>query len=377
MTEAAHAFLPPSGAHQWGPGGCPASPTMQMHYPEAEETPQNREGTAAHHYLTETLAGRRVEIGSLAPNGHPIDVVMAESAVDYLIDVRSAMAARPGGVLHIERRVGMAAMVHALNWGTPDTYIIYRKERVLHLWDYKYGHRYVDAYGNWQCVDYCIGVLESEGVPVEEWDQWRISVTIAQPRNYHPDGPMREWHFSGQQLLEKSWQLAEAATAAATPGAPMVTGPHCRDCTARHGCPALQQVALALVDMSVSGQPIDLPPDALGTELRVIREALKRLEARETGLTEQALSLARRGVNVPHWRADYSYGRQRWMMTPAEVIALGQNFGIDLAKPTSMTPLQAIKAGIPEDLVKGLTETPRGAMTLVPYDGADIAKRFA
>jgi hypothetical protein len=40
---------------------------------------------------------------------------------------------------------------------------------------------------------------------------WTIVVTIAQPRNYHPDGPMREWHFNGAQLSELVTRLSAAA----------------------------------------------------------------------------------------------------------------------------------------------------------------------
>jgi len=205
---------------------------------------------------------------------------------------------------------------------------------------------------------------------------WRVVITIAQPRNYHPDGPMREWHVTGEQLREHVLRLAMAAELAATPGAAMTTGDHCRDCNARHACPALERAVMSLVDMSLTGQPLDLPPAALGLELRVIRDAMKRLGARATGLEEQALALAQSGVSIPHWRAEYSKGRTRWAVPVAEVIALGAAFDIDLAKPTALTPTQATKAGMDPELLKSFTETPRGGMALVPFDHADITKRF-
>lgn len=377
MTEAAHAFLAPSSAHRWGPGGCPGSPTMEVHYPEDEESPEAREGTAAHTAVTEPLSGRAVAVGDIAPNGIPIDADMIEAATAILRDVQDTVKAQKNGTLFVESRVYMRALVHEQNWGTPDIYFIDRFRRVLFLWDYKYGHRYVDAYRNWQCIDYAIGVFETQGVPLSEWGGWMIHITIAQPRNYHPDGPLREWHLSGAQLAEHRDQLRLAAEAACTPGAALVTGEHCRDCRARHACPALQRVAMAMADVSMQGQPIDLPPDALGLELLFIDAAMKRLSARREGLAEQALFLSKKGTSVPFWRGEYSYGRTRWNMTPQEVIALGKSLGIALEKPSTITPTQAIALGMDKELVKLFSETPRGAMTLVPFKETDVAKRFA
>jgi len=371
---AGHAFLAPSSADRWGPGRCAASPSFEAAYPEADESPAARQGTAAHHYVTEAMQGRVVSAGDVAPNGFPIDAEMIDCGQDFLIDVRGVVNARPGGTLLVESRVSMADRVHSQNWGTPDAYYILPGEKRLFLWDYKYGHRYVDAFRNWQAIDYCIGVLETHGIA--DWSGWRIVITIAQPRNYHPDGPLREWALTGEQLTEYAGRLAIAATAAVMGDPPMTTGDHCRDCKARHACPALEKVAMAMVDLSMQGQPVDLPPDAAGLELRIVRAAIKRLGARAEGLEEQVKALASRGVSVAWWRNEYSEGRTRWSMPVLEVIAFGQNMRVDLAKPGTLTPTQAIKAGMDPDIVKLFTETPRGAMALVPFDETDIAKRF-
>jgi hypothetical protein len=379
-NEPLHAILAPSSASRWGPGGCAGSPDMEARYPEDQDSPEAREGTAAHFYVTEALSGRTVAIGSLAPNGYPVNQEMIEAGYDFIRDVQDTVKAVNNGILKIETRVFAASTVHPQNWGTPDAYLCEKFRRTLHVWDYKYGHRYVDAFNNWQLINYCAAILESEGVPVEDWPHWKITVTIAQPRNYHPDGPLREWFFNGAQLVEKVAQLRAAAYAAREPGAALTTGEHCRDCLARHACPALQRVAMALVDMSLSGQPVDLPPLALGIELRVIRAAMKRLGARATGLEEAALVAARNGVDIPHWRAEYSKGREKWRDTTpiSELVTLGEIYGVDLLKPpAAITPTQARKAGIDTEIVKAYSETPRGAMSLVPFDDVDIAKRFS
>jgi hypothetical protein len=136
---------------------------------------------------------------------------------------------------------------------------------------------------------------------------------------------------------------------------------------------------MSLVDMSFSAQPINLPPAALGLELRLIREAMKRLGARATGLEEQALAQFRAGKDIPHWRAEYSKGREKWRddAPVPELVALGEMYDVDMLKPpTPITPTQARKAGVDTEVIKAYSTTPRGAMALVPFDQSDIARRF-
>ena len=379
-----HAPLAPSSAHIWAPeGGCRGSVSMQGKYPSPEDSPEAREGTAAHHYVTELLQGRDVPLGAVAPNGHPIDAEMVDAAQGILVDVRDTMKAAHEVDLRVERRVSMAHHVHEACFGTPDVVLIDRPQRALHVWDYKYGHRFVDACRNWQLMLYAVGVLEGEGCYANvAYDDprafrgWRISVTIAQPRNYHAVGPMREWYLSGEHLADQLPQLRKAAHEAMTPGATLQTGEHCRDCSARHACPALQRAGAIAMDVSLQAQPVDLPAHAVGLELRQIEEAEARLKARRTGLEEQALGLIRGGTLVPFYTAQHASGRERWKTPAAEVFALGDMFGVNLRKaPEAITPAQARKAGVDETVVAAYAETPKGALRLerVNDDAAKLA----
>jgi hypothetical protein len=61
----------------------------------------------------------------------------------------------------------------------------------------------------------------------------------------------------------------------------------------------------------------------------------------------------------------------------AELAALGAIYDVEMLKPpAAITPVQARKAGVDPDLIKSYSDTPRGAMALVPYTETDIAKRF-
>jgi hypothetical protein len=375
-----HAKFAPSSAPIWGPDACPASVRMQEAYPDREDSDASREGTTAHYYVTETLAGRPPAVGVSVPGtGFAIDAEMVECGQDMIRDVRDTLAAAgPDATLHIEQRVGVLGHFHRDNSGTPDVYIVNFKTRRLYIWDYKYGRRYVDAFQNWQTINYVILILTDLLVPPSEWQEWFIDVTICQPRNFHPEGPIRHWPFSGVQLVGYGNRLLDAIKLAENPNAPMVTGSHCRDCSARHACPALQRAAMSAVDVAYSGLPLDMPPDALGLELTILRAAIKRMGDRATGLEEQALHIIKTGGSVAGWTTERTKGRKRWKVDASEVAALGQIFGVDLMKPpTPITPTQAIKAGVDQSVIEAYSEQPYGAMGLFPVTDHAVAKRFS
>jgi hypothetical protein len=277
-----------------------------------------------------------------------------------------------------------ALSVHESNWGTPDAYIMDRRNKRLYVWDYKYGHGFVDAVENWQLLDYAVAIMDSEGLsPVvahdtslPEWNGWRISLVVAQPRNYSPLGPLRRWELSGETLRDVYLpRLRQSAYEAMQPDAPLTTGDHCRHCTARHVCVALQRAGGIAMDVSLQAQPVQMPVHAIGLELRQIDDAIKRLEARQTGLEEHALGIIRSGQHVPFYGAEHGSGRERWNVPIAEVHALGDMLGVELRKVDAITPAQARKAGIDDAVTRAYAITPKGALKLVRV--ADDAAKLA
>ncbi len=367
-----HARLAPSSAFQWAPeGGCRGAPAMQERYPEDRDSPTAAEGIAAHWYGSETLSGRVVTLGMEASNGIAIDADMVDCGNAYVADVR-----RVAGTVRIEERVTIHS-VHPDCWGTPDAYILQRDERRLFVWDYKYGHRFVDAYRNWQLILYAIGVLESEGVPADDWKHWSITLTIVQPRCYRSGGPAEPWVIGGPALIKYIDPLRRAAIEASQAGAQLRTGDHCRDCSARHTCPALMRSAALSVDVAHEQTPMDLTPAALGLELRYLTAAMARIKARHDALEEQALGSIRAGRDVPMWKGGYGTGRERWKQPATEVAMLGDMWGLDLRKPTEcITPAQARKAGIDEAVIAAFAERPSGALRLVPVSDDAAVRAF-
>lgn len=380
MTDApAHARLAPSSAHRWV--ACPASPAMELNYPEDTESPAAREGTAAHWVLEQMLTtGWIPPLGELAPNGHPVTREMLEGVQPLVDDVLDTLAScTPNCTVRVEQRVYATDTIHADNWGTVDVYILDREARHLYEWDFKFGHRGVSAYRNWQCIDYAVAILESEGVPVDEWFPWRIHINIAQPRSYSTDGLLRQWYLSGAALRDYATTLRTAAIAASQPGAQCMTGEHCRDCRAQWDCAANQAVGGASIDVAYAAQSTGMSPGALGLEARMLAQAFDRLKARKDALDERILGLIRTGQSVPFWSLGWTNPRTVWKPgVTREVASIAEMFGVDVTKPELdiVTPKQAAKLGIDQSVIDTYSTTPSGAPKLVAIDDEQAVRVF-
>lgn len=371
----AHSVLAPSSSARRIQ--CPGSTLLEAAYPETETTPEAAEGEAAHWAAAEMLSGRLVDIGQVAPNGVVLTQEMVEGADLYYDDVVAEL--KPYGATPqqgaIEQRVAIPR-VHPQSFGTPD-YAVWLRLGSLLVYDYKFGHRFVEVYENPQLIEYVAGLLH--GITQKGYSDTLIDVTvkIVQPRAYHRSGPIRAWSFKASDIRAHINIASTAAHEALGPEPRQRAGPECRDCRARHACVTLQRAAMRELDEAGREQPLDLPPAALGLELKMLREGIRRLEARVSGLEEQALAQIKRGASIPGWRVEHGAGRQRWAKTPAEVLAVGRMFGVDLARPVEpITPLQAVKAGLPPEMLTALAETPRGGVELVADDGSKARAVF-
>lgn len=369
--------LRPSAAGVWV--HCHGSVALAALYPQ-DDSPAAREGTAAHWAATEPLQGRRVNAGDVAPNGVIVTDEMIECAELYVDTVRALI----GEEMHVEETLP-APTIHPENGGTADTWGFAPPSPVplLHVIDYKFGHGYVDAFENWQGINYTAAILDALGPHSTAERDGRVRITIVQPRNYHRDGPVRSWEVPISELRAYINTLAAAAHAARplTPGGPLPglkTGTHCRNCEARHACPALQASAMYVADYVGKAVPFDLTPMQTGGELRQLQHAAKLLDARISGLEDEALAKIRRGEPVPYFAAKQSEGRERFIPSKVpEVLMLGAMLGLPLAKPAeAITPLQARKLGIDEAVITPYCERPKGEIKLIPQDTTDTRRIF-
>lgn len=369
----AHAPFAPSSLSRLM--ACAGSYELVRHYPEEEEGQSAKEGTAAHWVAERLLTdGEAVPIGAIAPNGIAVTEEMTEGAELYVRTVRSVVGDDTARLL-VERRI--ATYLHEDCWGTPDA-AYWAGEHHLHIFDYKFGHRFVDEFENWQLLAYAHGMADAAfilgGWP-EDGSAVSVSLTIVQPRCYDRRGSVRTWRITVGELDQYAQRIADRLAGIASGELrECVTGSHCYMCPARRGCSALQQAGHLACDIVGQPEPLDLPPDALGLELAYLQRAADLLKQRIAGLEEQATATLGRGTAVPGWHLQRKSGREYWK-PGIDVASLGKLYGIELTKTEPITPTQARKKLPDATLLDAQTERPT-VTTLEQDNMRSVARIF-
>jgi hypothetical protein len=373
-----HSKLPPSSAARRGE--CPGSRALESQYPNGHDTPEAEEGALAHLLASETLEDTGKQL--------PTDLItqeMVDGSNLYCKTIKNKLTEKsarihvdfntlPKQIYGIEERVDIS-IVHPDCWGTVDCWFVLDRE--LFIFDYKYGFKFVEVFENWQLLEYAAGILDAFGALKQESIITKINFCIVQPRSYHRDGQVRWWHLATEDFLPYLNILRDAEMRATEPNARCYPNPECTYCTARHACPTLQNAALSAVDVSYQNTSNQLLPMATGSELRYLKRAAKLLEARITGLEEQATYYLKRGEQVAHFKLEPGKSHPRWNVSAAEIITMGQLMSVDLAKPPAVvTPLQALDAGLDESIMNRYSERFPAAMKLVEDDGVKARKIF-
>lgn len=378
-----HSILPPSSAGIWGAkDGCSGWVTMALATPEESESEASRLGTAAHEvaaryiYSYARAASFNPCVGEITSNNAVIDDEMLDAAELYADDVRSVMISTGvfgGPYLLLEQKLEISR-IHEQCFGTPDCVIYDCKNHRVYIWDFKYGMDPVNVRENLQLVSYAAGVIDhiKRHTPfIEDVSGPKIEFIfrIAQPRAFHPDGQIREWRVMLPKLYPIFAQLSLAAEEALSERATNRSGAHCKYCQARHVCPAAIQAGFKLFEAATVPLPATISDDALSTLLALTQRASKQLEALKTGLEQQVETRIRRGASVRGYRVEPKQGRLTWSKPVEEVAMLGDLLGVELRKPTLITPKQAEKLGVDISVINEYTHKPNNGVHIVADDG--------
>lgn len=378
-----HAPLAPSSAYRWGPDGCPGSVAMEARQPEQEPTEESREGDAAHWLLAEVLRGNDVPEGAVAPNGVPINDEMREAIEELVEDVNGTRRSAPQGSrdwFRIEMPLYGSTVIHPDCWGTPDICYVHHASRTIHIWDFKYGHRFVDAFRNWQMITYAACAFQTLCGPEDPiLSEWSFTLTIAQPRCFERDelgGTLREWFVSGADLVPLVRALSEAAHAARQPDAECRTGTHCRDCRAAWDCPANLRAGGVALDVIRSQGSNRLDAEAIGVEAKVLSEAMDFVKARLGALDVQAMALLGIGERVPFHKIGWTQPRLTWDKTKIpEAAEIVQMFGVDVQLGVALpTPSSCIKQGVDGSVITPYTKRNEPSRKLERADDSTAVK---
>jgi hypothetical protein len=360
MTQ--HSVLAPSSASRRI--ACPGSRALEAQYPQ-RESESAKEGTLAHE-----LASRYL-VNSLGPFPEAITITgtytqeMIDGAQIYLNALNPLMNCRFNH--GVEETIDISNIASGC-FGTVDFYLFDYDTETLHVADYKFGHRYVEVFENWQLIEYAAGLLQ-------KFKATQVVFYIIQPRSYGHQ-PVRTWGVDLATLETYFDRLREAERLAMSPDAPFQPSGECMYCSGRHVCPALAIASEEAVIVATEPKLKELTSVELGAELQKLKKHQTLLDARITGLEEEALFQLRKGQSVPPFRVDFVQGRERWKLDPLALEAAGRIFNVELMKKMPITPNQAIKAGCPENWVKQMVESVSGAAKLVMDDGKAARKAF-
>lgn len=370
-----HSRLAPSSAFRWV--NCPLSVALGEQFPALNEHPSGPEGTAAHWVWYAMLKTHTPILGEMTPEGLPVTQEMLDGALQFTNKVFSiANPHQAMGQVRLEERSTMKG-IHPVMFGTPDAEVnLLELVGEYHLIDYKFGHRSVDPFENWQLAAYVFGAFERLGLTDEQIDNAKVFFHIVQPRCFHGRPASQTWETTGKNLRHMWDKLRAAAKEAITleTAAYPKVGPWCRDCPGRRACPSLRRSAGAAMDWISRAWPMQMPPEAAGLELQHAEAMLANLEAHTTALREQVEYDIQRGEPNPYWDRERSgNGSLKWSAPAAEVIALGDLLEVDLrksAEPQPLTPTQVKallkKKGFDESVIDEYSVRVPGELKLVP-----------
>lgn len=336
--------------------------------PHEQDTESAREGTAAHWVVEQALRNLGDMLDDTAPNGVPIDDDMITHAQAYVDTV-------PDFGVYVEFNA---------NWyATRDIEIAVRLDAAwfdeardtLHIRDYKYGYRIVNAEGNSQLLAGAVGVvrkLAAEGRTFS--NATRINMALFQPRPYHPEGPHREWEVSLGELV--ALHDAMVAQLQQLPSDTLATGEHCEHCPGAVAgtCPAYLRAVNNAVDVATRGSPIELPLAAVGRDLIVLKRAAAMLKQR----LDFAEDIAKRALTadvaaLPGWSLEPQQSNAAWTISAEELQRL-TNADV-LVAPKLVTPAEARRRGVAEDIVAANTKRTLTGHKLVRMSADEKVKR--
>lgn len=329
---------------------CPGSHRASLHRPARPPGPAALEGIRAHHVLEFCLKN------NCDPESYEkeLDIEMVFHVKQTLEYIRSLN-------LTVESEASRKLTVTAdmVVTGTTDMSIYDPSTRTLRIIDFKYGYTRVDAHKNWQMFIYAMQWMqEFTTIAVDT-----LIMTILQPRVVSVKNPST-WTVNIANELKAYWaELVEGVQAAygdATGALTLKPGTHCKYCEAAASCPALRNEAFA---------------DVVAEDLNEATKRFNYLETFKEALEIEAIEQINKGHYVPGWSLEHSQGRSNWIdPDTAMVVADAAGFNIR-KKVATMTPTQAIQAGMSQDVVDSLSTRGKGSYKLVNKDVLELARK--
>lgn len=322
------------------------------------------EGDAAHWLCQEVHAKTFTAeelIDRKAPNGNYISVEMVDFLSAYLKTISE------GGVVEFDTSFG-DGIDYQIN--SRSDHIIYDEvHRILFINDLKYGWSILEPEKNWTMIAHAIGWIKKYG---HQYKVEEIFFSIYQPRPYHPRGRVRTCKLSITQLydlqLELNFTLKHLTNE-------LHTGEHCYKCPAYATCPAARKAEMNGIEASEKAFIDTIDNDNLYVRLDHLKRAQEALKQSHDAYEELALHRIREGQIIQNYSLENDLTNNQWKKG-ITVGFLKILTGKKLAKESLITPNQAKKEGVSEEVVKALTERHNKGVKLVRVDAHAKAKKM-
>jgi Protein of unknown function (DUF2800) len=341
---------------------CNGSRLMLPSSPHVEGDRTARDEGDAAHYMAVAIFNGEFTLEQLvdqkAPNGVYMTSEMSDYVQQYLIALECGQVEVNTSFGNDQYRVN-ARCDHVVYQQSIDT---------LTIDDFKYGWGLIEPENNWTLAAHAIGYCLSHSIQPA-----RICLRIHQPRPYHPHGKIRSITLTFDEL----WVMYQRIDATMLqPTNELHTGlSWCVKCDALATCPAAHKANMNAFDATDVAFDDKIPNDVLSYNLDLLRNAGAMIKNRLDALENLAMHRLKIGEVIDNYAVENQFANTRWK-TGLEPSAVMMLTGKDLSKPGLVTPGEAKKRGVPELVIKSLTERPMTGIKLVRAEASKRAEKL-
>lgn len=336
---------------------------MPHHAPFNVDDTDRDEGNAAH-WLVEQVHSGKFSPDELVDRKAFNGVFITDEMVEYVTPYLNAIKGR--GQVEVDTSYSDGA--HYSIRGRADH--IEHDGNTLVVSDFKYGWGIVEPKGNWTLISHALGFGFAK---LNGRFPDYIELRIFQPRPHHPEGKIRAYTYSSQELLNALW--AQLSTALTNPSNELRTSEHCRKCPAFATCPAALKASMNAIDVSEEAFAADVDDATMGFLLDQIERAIKHLEQAKKAYTEKALHRIKAGGIIPGYGRETELTNRQWK-AGITVETAPMLTGMDLSKKQLVTPTQAAKLGLSEEVINSLSERREKGSKLVRINPDQAVKKM-
>lgn len=303
--------------------------------------------------------------------GHEAPVLATEEmiryATEYLTSLEPLLSDK-GITKAFDEKVILYVQHDAVIEGVADFIAYDEKNSIVIVHEYKYGHVPVSIETDLQTVIYA-----SAAYPFAK----KAILSIEQPRSF---GEKRSIKIYEDEEYRKIQIKARGVIFEASQENPLLTpGIHCINCPARIYCPALTKSSLNTASLLEDYEDLafDKSIARRSRELSFLMQIKVLLDARVSALQDDFTHRIARGERVPGYSLKPVSSRLEWAIAIEDIRNLEKKYGISLLKnPEPITPLQAIKKGLPEQIVEEMAIRKTGALKLFEINREEIIKKI-